>query len=182
MRLIREAAVERDLAERSIGRQHEPLSALDAATDYVLVRRLAETVAEGAAEVRRIQPHERGEIVVADRPTQVSLDVAGYLADLPRRQSAAQLLFHAGLRCTHLLQNLARASQTFFSGAALIVESAFHSGAQLRERQPHLLLQRAAFASFGVADGGHYTCKFERAGRIVHDELRKLLPLLQCVA
>src|SRR5687768_5304932 len=110
MRLIGEAAVERDLAERSIGRQHEPLSALDAATDHVLVRRLAETVAEGAAEMRRIQAHERGEVVVADWPPQVRLDVAGHLADLPRRQSAAHLLPHPGLRYTHLLQNLARAA------------------------------------------------------------------------
>src|SRR5688572_12499689 len=123
MRLIGEAAVERDLAERSIGRKHQPLRALDAAPDHVLVRRLAETVAEGAAEMRRVQAHERGEIVVADRPVQVRLDVAGYFADLPRRQSAADFLFHPGVRRAHLLQNLTRASQAVFCGAALIVES-----------------------------------------------------------
>src|SRR5687767_7260466 len=73
VRLIRESAVQRNLAQGSIGRQHEPLGTLDATTDHVLVRWLTEAVPERATEVRRVQSHQRGELFVLDRPIQVRL-------------------------------------------------------------------------------------------------------------
>jgi hypothetical protein len=67
MRLVREAALDRDLAQRLIGRQHKALRPLHPAANDVLVRGVTDTLTECNIEVGFTKTSKRCEILVADR-------------------------------------------------------------------------------------------------------------------
>src|SRR4030095_10282413 len=75
MCLIGQTALRSDFAERAIGRQHQPLSPLDAAPDDVLVRRVADALAERDVEVKRTQAGDASEVFISDRRLQLRVDM-----------------------------------------------------------------------------------------------------------
>ena len=122
--LIREAALNRDLAEGRVCRQHEPLSPLDATPDDVLVRGIANTVAERNIEVKFAQASDGCEILVSDRLIQVGVDVGENPPDLPRRKTLPR--GDGGGRRSlpfHCFEHCSRASQTFRGAAAFVGQS-----------------------------------------------------------
>ncbi len=91
MGLIGQATVRGNLTERGAGRQHQPLRALHPAADHVAVGRIAKTVAEGAAEVKRAQACDLGQTPRRDGVVEICLHVGCQLADLPGGESPAHL-------------------------------------------------------------------------------------------
>jgi hypothetical protein len=91
MGLIGQATVRGNLTERGAGRQHQPLRALHPAADHVAVGRIAETVAEGAAEVKRAQACDLGQTPRRNGVVEICLYVGCQLADLPGGESPAYL-------------------------------------------------------------------------------------------
>jgi hypothetical protein len=67
MWLVREAALDRDLAQCLIGRQHKALRPLHPTANDVLVRGVTDTLAECNIEVGFTKTRKRCEILVADR-------------------------------------------------------------------------------------------------------------------
>jgi hypothetical protein len=110
MRLVGEAALNCDLAQWLVGRQHEALRPLHPAAHDVVVRGVADTVAERSVEVEFAEVSNRGEIPVSNRCIKVRVDVSQNASNLPRCEAMGRScersrrgLFHSlkdGLRVT----------------------------------------------------------------------------------
>ena len=83
VRLIGETALERDFAQRVMGRQHQALCHLDPPTCEIAVRRYTERAFEGAMEMARAQVKDPCELVDGNASTQVGIDVFAQPALLP---------------------------------------------------------------------------------------------------
>src|SRR5215470_20440950 len=89
MRLVCKSAGKRNVAERLAARQHHFLRALDPQAREVCMRRFAESLLKGPAEMRRTQGDDLGESIESDGLLQVLGDIGFDPPLLPGRQTAA---------------------------------------------------------------------------------------------
>ena len=87
VRLVREAAQQRDVAQGRIGRQHVVSGQFDATAHYESMRRLIERTLEAAGEMRFAQLNEPAQMRDKYWPGDVTLDEVTYLACLPCQEA-----------------------------------------------------------------------------------------------
>jgi hypothetical protein len=88
VRLVREAAPQRDVAQRSLSLQHVLSRQLQATLDHERVRGGSERALEGAREMRLAALDQRTEVCDTYRACDMTIDVLTHLARLPCQQAS----------------------------------------------------------------------------------------------
>jgi hypothetical protein len=89
MRLIRESAAERNIAQRHIGLKHILGSQFDPAPDHEGVGGVSECASKGARKVRFAAPHQNAQVCDQHAGGDMPVDMVEHLACLPCEQMLA---------------------------------------------------------------------------------------------
>jgi len=87
VRLVGEAALQRNVTQGRIGRKHVLSGQFHAASHDERVRWLPERTLEGSREVRWAALNQRAEIRDKDGPCDMTIDIVTHLARLPGQQA-----------------------------------------------------------------------------------------------
>jgi hypothetical protein len=103
VRLVGEAAPQRNVTQGRIGRQHVLGGQFHAPSHHERVRRLPERALEGSREVRFAALNERAKIRDKDRPCDMTINIVTHLARLPGQQTPPSVGDHSRRRWINLL-------------------------------------------------------------------------------
>ena len=91
VRLVGEAALQRDVAQARISREHALSRQFHATSHQENMWRLPEGALERAGEIRLAALNERAKIRYEYRPCDMTIDIGTHLARLPRQQAPASI-------------------------------------------------------------------------------------------
>ena len=133
MRLIGEATLACDIAQRHIGREHELLRTLDSSPDEEFVRRSAKAVAERDVEMEFAEIHQGREFTVPQRRREAGFDVFQHAASLPGGQPWTGNCGARNFRLRRRLQEVFRAPQIQHRVGAVVTQRLIQRPGNIRD-------------------------------------------------